>query len=198
MGLRERQRAFTEETIRLTAVRLFLKQGSRATTVEEIAELAGISARTFFRYFDTKEFAALPSLVPFSEAVAQLSPADGSLPGLVAAVDDAIVSVIEEATVLDAPASRDFFLLLERDAPVRTAAGALYVQLTDILLTSLHRAAPETDPLILQLLAGNRVAALQAVWLHSHRLLHEAGWDSTDLERPAAAYRRALHLLPSC
>jgi AcrR family transcriptional regulator len=42
------------------AVRLFEKLGLTATTVEMIAAEAGISPRTFFRYFDTKESAAFP------------------------------------------------------------------------------------------------------------------------------------------
>jgi AcrR family transcriptional regulator len=42
------------------AVRLFERRGLAATTVEMIAAAAGISPRTFFRYFDTKESAAFP------------------------------------------------------------------------------------------------------------------------------------------
>ena len=41
--------------VREHALRLFLRDGYEATTVETIAESSGISRRTFFRYFQSKE-----------------------------------------------------------------------------------------------------------------------------------------------
>jgi TetR/AcrR family transcriptional regulator, regulator of mycofactocin system len=54
-GLRERNRARTYADIIEAALDLFSRNGFDATTVDQIAGAAGISAATFFRYFATKE-----------------------------------------------------------------------------------------------------------------------------------------------
>jgi AcrR family transcriptional regulator len=55
IGLRERKKQKTRESIQRTALRLFEKQGYDQTTVEQIAAAAEISPSTFFNYFPTKE-----------------------------------------------------------------------------------------------------------------------------------------------
>ena len=45
--------------IQAESLRLFTEQGYAQTTVEEIADAAAISPRTFFRYFPTKEHVVL-------------------------------------------------------------------------------------------------------------------------------------------
>ncbi|HEX9096107.1 MAG TPA: TetR family transcriptional regulator [Candidatus Dormibacteraeota bacterium] len=55
VGLRERKKQKTRESIQRTALRLFEKQGYEETTIEQIAAAAEISASTFFNYFPTKE-----------------------------------------------------------------------------------------------------------------------------------------------
>ncbi|MDX2939340.1 TetR family transcriptional regulator [Streptomyces ipomoeae] len=51
----------TESEIEDVAFDLFEKRGFEGTTVDDIAAEAGLSQRTFFRYFPTKEDAALGS-----------------------------------------------------------------------------------------------------------------------------------------
>jgi mycofactocin system transcriptional regulator len=51
---RGRPRGTTKRELELIAMRLFSEQGFDETTVEQIAAAAGISGRTFFRYFPGK------------------------------------------------------------------------------------------------------------------------------------------------
>ena len=53
--LAERKRQVAREHIEETALRLFVERGFDETTIADIADAAGISTRTFFRYFATKE-----------------------------------------------------------------------------------------------------------------------------------------------
>jgi AcrR family transcriptional regulator len=54
-GLRERKRQQTLVRISEAGLKLFLAKGYEATTLDEIAAAAGISRRTFFYYFKSKE-----------------------------------------------------------------------------------------------------------------------------------------------
>lgn len=64
--LRERRRSATRREIHRAAVGLVLERGLAGVTVDEIAEAAGVSPRTFFNYFPTKRDALVtgPPAVP--------------------------------------------------------------------------------------------------------------------------------------
>jgi AcrR family transcriptional regulator len=54
-GLRERKKAETHQALARAALRLADQLGPERVTVEAIAEAAGVSPRTFFNYFSSKE-----------------------------------------------------------------------------------------------------------------------------------------------
>jgi AcrR family transcriptional regulator len=60
LGLRERKRQRTRETIARVALELFDRQGFHETTIPQIAEAADVSPRTVSAYFPHKEDLAFP------------------------------------------------------------------------------------------------------------------------------------------
>lgn len=80
-GLRERTRDAVREQIAEVALVMFDEQGFDETTVDQIAAAVGISSRSFFRYFASKEDVVLGDPMQYGEPVRQrLAQALDSMP----------------------------------------------------------------------------------------------------------------------
>ncbi|MEV4513478.1 TetR family transcriptional regulator [Dactylosporangium sp. NPDC049525] len=55
MSLAERKRQLVRDELTEAALKLLAFQGFEATTIDQMAAAAGVSRRTFFRYFQSKE-----------------------------------------------------------------------------------------------------------------------------------------------
>src|SRR5580698_9545387 len=85
-SLRERKKLATRRSIRRVALDLIAERGFAHVTVEDIAEAADISPRTFFNYFPSKEaalFGADPDRVAaLRERVVRQAPGESALTAL--------------------------------------------------------------------------------------------------------------------
>src|SRR5437868_13991976 len=71
LGLRERKKQRTRETIARAAHELFVERGYHATTLPDIAEAADVSTRTIFAYFPSKEDILFSHFSEMRDALAQ-------------------------------------------------------------------------------------------------------------------------------
>ena len=69
MGLRESKKLQTRQAIAATGMRLFVTRGFDHVTVGEIAREAGVSEKTVFNYFPTKEDLFYSRLEAFEEGL---------------------------------------------------------------------------------------------------------------------------------
>jgi AcrR family transcriptional regulator len=69
--LTERRKAATRLEVAREAVRLFTSQGVAGTSAEEVAAAAGISVRTLWRYFPSKEACVWPLLAAGIQTLAR-------------------------------------------------------------------------------------------------------------------------------
>lgn len=91
-GLRERKKAATRRALHEAAVRLAMRDGADRTTVEAIADEAGVSRRTFSNYFGGKEEALMygdfQRIQGLIELVRARPAGEGPWPALTAAAEE--------------------------------------------------------------------------------------------------------------
>jgi len=102
-SLRDLTRRAVREEVLSKAWALFAQQGYEATTIDQVAEAAGMSRRTFFRYFSGKDELILERLIEAGERVATTlaaRPADEpAWPAMRAAFEELVRSQEQNATV---------------------------------------------------------------------------------------------------
>jgi AcrR family transcriptional regulator len=173
--LRERKKLATRRSLRRTAFELATERGFSNVTVEDIADAAGVSTRTFFNYFPSKE-AALFGIEPehldaLRERIAHAAPGESALDALHAAVTCDAQAVADELTELGGdPASWLRRMKVARTDPhVRAAHAAQMAMLERAIADGLAARLgtdQETDPYpgVLAAAAASMVRACLSFW----------------------------------
>jgi len=173
--LTEWRKAETRLEIAREAVRLFTAKGVSATSAEEIAAAAGISPRTLWRYFPSKESCVLPLLTIGTDATARSLrhwPAEGGVTSLVDELERSGAELLARLPMLldlvrltrTEPALRRVWIQAHSDAePVFAAELA-------------RRAGAPDDDLAIRMQAGMINLALRVAMEH-----HASRGDSGDV-----------------
>lgn len=154
-GLRERKRRETRQRLAEVGLRFFVENGYEATTLEAIAIEAGISPRTFFYYFKTKDEllqfwhrrgfldALGPELLRESREQRPLTAIRNCLLKLAPRYDT------ENSVIVDR--------ILNSTESLRLRKQAIFTALEETLVAALSEMWPEPDKL-----ASHRIAAMIA------------------------------------
>ncbi|MFC7549983.1 TetR/AcrR family transcriptional regulator [Plantactinospora sp. GCM10030261] len=95
-GLRERKKQATREALRQAALRLAVERGPDQVRVEDIAEAAGVSPRTYNNYFASREQAIVSAVTADREA--RIAAAVAAWPAEVRLADAVTEAVVEQYT----------------------------------------------------------------------------------------------------
>lgn len=184
-GARQRHLRETRHRIHLAALELAEESGIRPLTIAQIAERAGVSRRTFFRYFANREQAILPGHRRFLDAVAAAHFSAGSLAGALSEVEAMEDRVLAEQGEPELADHRRVSALLASDPLLRAYAASQDVEIGARLTERLSAGLPGLDRSALALLADVAIAAWRQGWMRWSAQLETAG-----AETPAESHRR--------
>lgn len=179
-SLRERKQRETRQRIAEVALRLFLTDGYESTTLDAIAAAAGISRRTFFSYFKSKDDIILFGMEADSaELIAELLKTSPDVRPL-DAVQDLLVKRIaqhttEEMTAIDNLMLSSESLLARKQAFYAKQEQALFLALREVWRQPERQSA-------LRMVAMVSVGAL--------RLALQAWREQVGQRKPAAQFLR--------
>lgn len=125
-GLRERKKQATREALREAALQLALEQGPDNVRVEDIAEAAGVSPRTYNNYFSSREQAIVAAVT--AEREARVAAAVAARPSEVRLADAVVEAILAQYTD-PGEHHRDGLLLIT----TRPALGEAFLGATDAI-----------------------------------------------------------------
>ena len=158
----------TRSRIERAALDLFTRRGFGGVTIDEIAEVAGISRRTYFRYFATKADAVWGDFSGHVERLARLLGASGTRQSVLAAICDAYVEVNDYAP-RDLPLLRQRMQLILTEPALLAHSQVRYADVDRVVAEYVAlRTGTEPGELLARLVAtSTRAAATTAfeAWL---------------------------------
>lgn len=159
-GLRERKKQATREALREAALRLAVERGPDQVRVEDIAEAAGVSPRTYNNYFASREQAIVSAVTADREA--RIAAAVAARPAGVRLADAVTEAVVDQYAHTGEREHQALLLITTRtalrDAFIDTA-GDIEPPLTAVIAERLGDAgAPTARVLAASVAAAVRIA----------------------------------------
>ena len=155
-GLRERKKQATRKALCEAALRLALERGPDNVRVNDIAEAAGVSPRTYNNYFSSREEAIVAAVT--AERESRVAAAVAARAGARLA-DDVIDAVVEQYTD-PGETGRDALLLITTSPALRNAFLDAAAAIERPLADAINDRLGGTDPYAARVLAASIAAAV--------------------------------------
>ncbi len=195
-GLRERKQTETRLALEAAALHLVHANGLENVTVEQIAERANVSTRTFFNYFSSKEDALLSSPGKLSlQRAPALFPTEPGPGGTYQALKEFCIDSFDEWSTDDALLEKRILVLAANPVLAKRQVSLLTQQMDEFnvrvadLLRAEDPARANDDTVTTQ---ARMLLFLCASAIHFTMDSWRASGSVTD---PADSLRRAFHLL---
>src|SRR5579871_2995051 len=159
-GRREQKRGERLQRIAGTGLQLFIDQGYESTTLDQVAEAAGISRRTFFYYFRSKEEILLAwEGHGFADALRPVLLEEGPDQEPLNAVRHCMLSLVSR---YETPQTIEVDRLLNSTEALRARKLASFARMEEVLFGALCELWPDPDHhLAHRMLAMAAVGALR-------------------------------------
>ena len=153
-NFRARKQQAVREIIWEAAIDLFEQKGYDETTVDEVAQAAGISQRSFFRYFATKGDLMAYALVTYADQLIAAIDACPDSYSLGEVFRETLVQVAQEAVTH--PRTRKIFEILSNSAAAAAAEMSRLAEVQALVAKAFARRFPEggDDELTAGIMAG--------------------------------------------
>lgn len=157
-GLRERKKQATRKALRDAALRLALERGPDNVRVDDIAEAAGVSPRTYNNYFSSREQAIVAAAT--AERDARVAAAVAAQPATARLADTVVEAIVEQYTD-PGDHGRDALLLITTSPALRDAFLDTAAEIEHPLTAAIAERLGDTDRHTARVLSASVAAAVR-------------------------------------
>jgi AcrR family transcriptional regulator len=172
-GLRERKKLRLREKIGATAIRMLLESGFEQVSITEIAHTAGVSRRTLFSYFPTKEDLVLQRFADHEDEAARTVRARRTGQSPLNALREFQLNALQRRDpntgLNDDPEISAFFRLVQNTESVQARVMRYTSRGIDALAKELQ--GNGSDPLTARLAAAQIIMVLRELALMNHECI---------------------------
>jgi AcrR family transcriptional regulator len=140
--LKSRKQEFARDAIYEAALELFMRRGFEETSVDDVAKAAGISRRSFFRYFTTKDHLLGHNMVRLGDVLVEAVTASPAESSSYLVVRDAVMAGLNFGTAH--PRTRQVIEITTRNLSARYAHRSRRVDI-EIRLSQAFAARTRTE-----------------------------------------------------